>query len=530
MAQIHTSREVRRNGSARTFSGALAALALAGLLGACGQAAVSPRTADSAPAPAPSPTPPPTPTPTPPPGGGTVDTTPPTAPGTLVASTDGPFGITVSWVASTDNTAVTGYRVERCLGAGCATFAQVATPTATNFSDTGLSSSTSYTYRVRATDAAANLSTYSNSATGATSSAPPPPLATLPAWVNALSVGQWLEIPNTSIRSVDPAATPAGNTGPRSKIDTWTSIGVDTRTSKVYSIAAGGHSDYSGNEVDVLDLETLIPSWTEVLSPTSSGQVSNCNSFYADGKPASRHSYYGFTLNEFGDRFMLFGGVPWCSAGGFDNAVASYNIAANTYSPSTSHANLPSAYNTEAAYALNPLTGDVYAAANFNYGRWTRASGTNGTFVVLNPSGSGPKGDSTPSAMDTTRGRILFLGGNNTPRDHHLYTISSNSFSTITLTGAVSGDVSAVGNAVNTALLYVDALDVYLAKLDGPGGTVYQINPTTFSVSQFTTIGGSSIPSTVNGVYNKFRYVPRLRGIIYIPTGNGNAWFLRILP
>ena len=82
---------------------------------------------------------------------------------------DGPGGdgapttqINLSWTASTDNVGVTGYRVERCQGAGCSNFAQVGTPTATVFSDTGLAASTSYRYRVRAVDAAGNLSAYSN--------------------------------------------------------------------------------------------------------------------------------------------------------------------------------------------------------------------------------------------------------------------------------------------------------------------------------------------------------------------------------
>src|SRR5262249_39901943 len=42
------------------------------------------------------------------------------------------------------------------------------TPTGTTFSDTGLTASTSYSYRVRATDAANNLSTYSNTASATT--------------------------------------------------------------------------------------------------------------------------------------------------------------------------------------------------------------------------------------------------------------------------------------------------------------------------------------------------------------------------
>ena len=63
----------------------------------------------------------------------------------------------LAWTASTDNVGVSGYRVERCQGAGCSNFAQVATPAGTSFNDTGLQTGTSYSYRVRATDAAGNL-------------------------------------------------------------------------------------------------------------------------------------------------------------------------------------------------------------------------------------------------------------------------------------------------------------------------------------------------------------------------------------
>jgi len=63
---------------------------------------------------------------------------------------------------------VTGYRVERCAGAGCGSFAQIATPTGTSYSDAGLTPATSYSYRVRAADAAGNLSAYSNVASAAT--------------------------------------------------------------------------------------------------------------------------------------------------------------------------------------------------------------------------------------------------------------------------------------------------------------------------------------------------------------------------
>ena len=102
----------------------------------------------------------------------TPDTTPPSAPGTLSSSVVSDTQINLSWGAATDNVGVIGYRVERCAGAGCATFAQIATPTGTTFSETGLTASTSYSYRVRAVDAADNFGAFSNTSS-ATTQAPP---------------------------------------------------------------------------------------------------------------------------------------------------------------------------------------------------------------------------------------------------------------------------------------------------------------------------------------------------------------------
>ena len=99
------------------------------------------------------------------------DTQPPSAPTALTGNSASNSQINLSWVASTDNVGVTGYLIERCSGGGCTNFAQVGTATATSYIDTGLTASTSYSYRVRATDAAGSLSAYSTMASAATSAA-----------------------------------------------------------------------------------------------------------------------------------------------------------------------------------------------------------------------------------------------------------------------------------------------------------------------------------------------------------------------
>ena len=104
-------------------------------------------------------------------GSGGGDTTPPTNPSSLSAISVSTSQINLSWTASTDAVGVTNYLVERALGAG--SFAQVGTSVSTTFNSTGLTESATYRFQVRATDAAGNLSGYSNIVTQVTISVPP---------------------------------------------------------------------------------------------------------------------------------------------------------------------------------------------------------------------------------------------------------------------------------------------------------------------------------------------------------------------
>ncbi|MDB9980088.1 M4 family metallopeptidase [Ulvibacter sp.] len=93
------------------------------------------------------------------------DTQAPSNPSNLVASNIAETTADLSWSASTDNVAVTGYDVYQ--GA-----ANIGTVTGTSVQITGLTASTSYTFSVRARDAAGNVSGASNTV-NVTTSAPP---------------------------------------------------------------------------------------------------------------------------------------------------------------------------------------------------------------------------------------------------------------------------------------------------------------------------------------------------------------------
>jgi aryl-phospho-beta-D-glucosidase BglC (GH1 family) len=99
---------------------------------------------------------------------GGPDNIAPTAPGQPTASNVTATGATLTWAASTDNVGVAGYDVLRATGSGAASV--VGTSTGTTFQATGLAGSTTYTFTVRARDAAGNTSA---SSPGRTITTPP---------------------------------------------------------------------------------------------------------------------------------------------------------------------------------------------------------------------------------------------------------------------------------------------------------------------------------------------------------------------
>lgn len=108
------------------------------------------------------------------------DLTPPSTPANLVAGAPNPTSINLAWAASTDNIAVTNYLVFRD-----SLPSPIASVVGTTFSDTGLTPVSTHTYRVIASDAAGNLSAFSNAATATT-----PPDTTAPsAPTNLTAVG-----------------------------------------------------------------------------------------------------------------------------------------------------------------------------------------------------------------------------------------------------------------------------------------------------------------------------------------------------
>ncbi|MFN2541504.1 MAG: fibronectin type III domain-containing protein [Chthoniobacterales bacterium] len=120
------------------------------------------------PTPTPTPTPVPTPTPSPTPTATPTPTpVPPNAPTNLIANASSSSQVNLGWMDNSTNE--TGFRIERCNGAGCTNFRQIAIVSAnvSSYANTSLRRNTSYSYRVRSYNLAGS-SAYSNTATATT--------------------------------------------------------------------------------------------------------------------------------------------------------------------------------------------------------------------------------------------------------------------------------------------------------------------------------------------------------------------------
>jgi fibronectin type 3 domain-containing protein len=209
----------------------------------------------------------------------------PSAPANLVATSAGATSISLTWTAATETGGtIASYLIERCAGAGCSSFAQVASAATTGFADAGLTASSSYTYRVRAKDAAGNTGPYSNSATAVTAGTAPSAPTNLAATATS----------NVQINLTWSAATEAGGTIAQyliercqgsgcasfSQVGTATTLsfgdsGLTGSTSYSYRVRARDRAGSTGPYSNIATAKTAAPTLTAPANLTATAASSS---------------------------------------------------------------------------------------------------------------------------------------------------------------------------------------------------------------------------------------------------------------
>ena len=186
----------------------------------------------------------------------------------------------------------------------------------------------------------------------------------------------------------------------------------------------------------------------------------------------------------------------------------------------------------------DPRTDHVYTMSAAGFREFTPSVGgpsgadTGGTWAGMVGGVANGAGTGDATAVDTTRGRMLMAGG--TTLTYWVYDIDGGTgWTSGTFTGAAASAISGGVVYEGWGLVFVPEIDAYLMRDGAAGGTVLKIDAATFEVTDLGATDGGSIPATAarsgatEHVYNKFQYVPTLRGVVYAPANGENLWFLR---
>jgi hypothetical protein len=429
------------------------------------------------------------------------DTTPPSVPTNLTATTVSSSQINLAWTASADAVGVTGYQIERCQNTGCTTgFTLVTTvtgtPPAITYNNISLASGTTNGYRLRAQDAAGNLSGYSSPMAYAATTTPPD---TTPPVITNITAGN---------------ITSTGSTV------TWT-----TNEPADSQVEYGLTTAY-GNSVPVPADPTLVTSHSVALSGLTASTLYHyrVKSRDAAGNLATSGDA---TLTTLALPDTTPPAISAVAAGSISNSVATISWTTNEASDSQVEYGTTTSYGSSSPLNTTLVTGHSVALSGLTastlYHYRVKSRDAAGNLAV--------SGDATLTTAATGQTPVLLSQG--LPVTSYK---ASSSYSTATPEKAFDGSTTTIWNSGGFAprWIYVDLGSMrsitevrVLAGTGSPAGTTnYAIDvssDTTGSPTTWTTTATGSNASatayTITGVSAGARYVR-----IYVTGHTGNSW------
>ena len=337
-------------------------------------------------------------------------------------------------------------------------------------------------------------------------------LSGLSAWGESIppTIG-WHQLTGTKMRSVCPnVPSLEGALGCTAVTLAWGGAAFDTTRNRLI-IWGGGHSDYFGNEVYALNLETATVQRLNNPSPNPPTSCSN-NGTMPDGTPVSRHTYNHLAYISHVDRLFAFGGstVPCGSMGG---DTWTLNLGTLQWQDMN-----PAGPNPDANYgrvtAYDPNTSKVYIHdANFLY------SYTFETNAYARLSLDQALSQEMTATIDTKRKLFIIVGAGKVVA----YSIASGSNyarQTWNTTGA-----TAVVQDTAVGLAYDPVTDRIVAW--NGGNTAYSLNPDTKIWTAMTYSGGPG-SALSNGTYGRFADSPTSGAFVVVNSGDSDAYALRL--
>ncbi|MEV0809078.1 DNRLRE domain-containing protein [Micromonospora sp. NPDC050200] len=302
------------------------------------------------------------------------DTTPPAAPGGLVA-TGAPDAVTLTWSPATDNVGVTEYAVLR-------DHVVVATVTATTYADSAVPANESHTWSVRAFDAASNASAESDVVSAVRDTLPPSaPLNLRVTSVAPGAVGLAWDASTDNVGVVQYRVLRDGSLlAETSSGETFVDYGVgSTGTSHTYLVTAvdfAGNISESSNPVTVTTADSSPPTVPTNLqaSATEPNQVE-----LSWGPATDDVAVAGYTVYRNGTALGTTAGTTFADTTALSETSYTYTVSAFDAAGNSSGPSAP-------APATTPAATPILAVAD-TYVRESSPTSRYGTATVLRVDG-----------------------------------------------------------------------------------------------------------------------------------------------
>lgn len=346
----------------------------------------------------------------------------------------------------------------------------------------------------------------------------------------------WQELPNTALKKVAPPNNCGGIKYDfadhcHSVIAAWSSAVADTKRDRLI-IWGGGHSDYYGNEVYALDLNST-PARMSRLTDPSPWDFEASNQINKDGSPVSRHTYNGIVYLPTQDRMFSFEGgtAPNGSGSGF-----TFTLDLSKTPPVWQSMDPTKGYDATNKGKGGSVCGSICAydpntdSVLCNWGNlfmFLRYTPSTNTWTKVTAYCESVVPGASTAVVDPKRKLMIFIGEAGKPKVMAVDISAKSNFKVQDWSSQVTG-CDALAGVNYPGLAYDPVLDRIVGWANS-GDNVYVFDPETKSCETLTYPNGPKTPpgSSV-GTFGHFSYFPALKAYVVVNNAGQNAYMLRL--
>lgn len=347
------------------------------------------------------------------------------------------------------------------------------------------------------------------------------PPDTLPLWLSGAAINTWGQISNTVV----PSAINIGFSG------------CVLANKELVFAAAGGHLTNYDNSVRGINLALSTPAW--VTRKTISASFTDNANYYPDGTPAGRHLYSSIHYIP-GNKVLLsgrrFGGYPGNNTG---DEVDVFDLDTDTWdgvvpgSPGTSGSGYANCSPSGYYGVVQDGNGDIWS---FLHTTGAAAKYTVSTNTWSQPTITGAISPTVryPWALDTLRNQLFGLAfGNGEGAGTGMRAVKQNGTTQTAITfNSIGGAYEAwLAQAPQYACMCYDAANDRFLFMGTGAATIYVITPnsgTTWDMSTLSASGTAPTAPPSSGVPSRMHYIPEYQTVVLILNDSDNIYYLKV--